>query len=143
LAKGVLNEIAEGLNDDEVRMEYGEELAKVNFALALIKARKEQHLTQQQLAGLLGVSQAYIARLESGSANPTLGKAGRILASLWRRPLLDPGHLVEPGSYKSAAKTLDPYWFPNQQNLRFFAKIPPLPSTGRFEATLPPTCLPG
>ena len=29
MAKDVLNEIAEGLNDDEVRMEYGEELAKL------------------------------------------------------------------------------------------------------------------
>ena len=61
MAKDVLNEIAEGLNDDEVRMEYGEELAKLDFALALIRARKEQSLTQQQLADLLGVSQAYIA----------------------------------------------------------------------------------
>jgi transcriptional regulator with XRE-family HTH domain len=108
LAKDVLNEIAEGLNDDEVRMEYGEELAKLDFALALIRARKEQSLTQQQLADLLGVSQAYIARLESGSANPTLGKAGRILASLWRRPLLNPGHLVEPGQLEKHSKDVSP-----------------------------------
>ena len=107
MAKDVLNEIAEGLNDDEVRMEYGEELAKLDFALALIRARKEQSLTQQQLA-VLGVSQAYIARLESGSANPTLGKAGRILASLWRRLLLDPGHLVKAGQLQKRSKDVSP-----------------------------------
>ena len=108
MAKGVLNEIAEEINDDEVRMEYGEELAKLDFALALIMARKEQSLTQQQLADLLGVSQAYIARLESGSANPTLGKAGRILASLWRRLLLDPGRLVKVGQLQKRSKDVSP-----------------------------------
>jgi DNA-binding XRE family transcriptional regulator len=108
LGKDVLNEISEGLNDDEVRMEYGEELAKLDFALALIEARKAQNMTQQQLAELLGVSQAYIARLESGSANPTLGKAGRILASLWRRPLLGPGHLVNPGQLPKRSSAVSP-----------------------------------
>ena len=89
-------------------MEYGEELAKLDFELALIMARKEQSLTQQQLADLLGVSQAYIARLESGSANLTLGKAGRILASLWRRLLFDPGHLVKAGQLQKRSNYVSP-----------------------------------
>ena len=90
----VLKEIGEDLQDDNARMEYGEEAAKMDFALALTFARQERNLTQQQLADLLGVSQAYVARLESGEANPTLSKVGRILAALWLRPIDKPFPLL-------------------------------------------------
>lgn len=76
----------EELGDQEFRLDYGEELAKMDFALALIEARKNHGVTQQQLAETLGVTQAYIARLESGNANPTIAKVGRIFAALWNRP---------------------------------------------------------
>ena len=85
MSEEVMEQITKDMADDEVRMAYGEEVAKMDFALALTKARKESDLTQQQLAERLGVSQAYIARLESGLANPTIGKAGSIFACLWRR----------------------------------------------------------
>ena len=96
MSKEVMEQIAKDMADDEVRMAYGEELARMDFALALTKARKESDLTQQQLAERLGVSQAYIARLESGLANPTIGKAGSIFACLWKRPSIDAGELVQP-----------------------------------------------
>ncbi len=95
MSKELMDQIAEDLGDDEVRTAYGEELAKIDFALALTKARKELNLTQQQLAEQLGVSQAYVARLESGLANPTVGKMGSIFASLWKRPSISPVSLVQ------------------------------------------------
>jgi transcriptional regulator with XRE-family HTH domain len=94
MSEEVLGQIAEDLGDNEVRLAYGEELAKLDFALALAKARKESDLTQQQLAEQLGVSQAYVARLESGLANPTVGKVGSIFASLWKRPSISLDSLV-------------------------------------------------
>ena len=96
MSEELMEQIAEDLRDNEVRMSYGEGLAKMDFALALTKARKESDLTQQQLAEQSGVSQAYIARLESGLANPTIGKAGSIFACLWKRPSIDAGELVQP-----------------------------------------------
>lgn len=94
MLREVLPEIAAAMQDDDRRMGYGEESLKLDFALTLIHARKAQNLTQQELAARLGVSQAYIARLESGEANPTLSKAGRVLAYLWWRPSLENRPLV-------------------------------------------------
>ena len=74
------------LQDDETRVEYGTTTLKYNFAFALTEARKLQNLTQIALARIAGVSQAYIARLESGEANPTIGRVGAILASIWTKP---------------------------------------------------------
>jgi transcriptional regulator with XRE-family HTH domain len=72
----------EKLRDQEFAREFGAEVAKVDFAVTLTKARKKAGVTQAQLANLLGVKQSYIAKLERGDNNPTLGKAGKILAAL-------------------------------------------------------------
>ncbi len=52
---------------------------------SLVKLRKEIGLTQEELADELGVSQAYIARLESGKVDPKLSTLLRI-----RRVLIRP-----------------------------------------------------
>ena len=91
----VIAEIAKELEDDEERMEYGEVAAKSSFALALTFARQERGLSQQELADLLGVSKAYVVRLESGEANPSVAKAGRIFAALWLTPIDKPFPLLK------------------------------------------------
>ena len=86
----------ERLKDNEIRSEYGSETLKYDVAAALAAARKMKNLTQVALANIAGVSQAYIAKLESGEANPTIGRIGAILASIWLKceinlvPLLIP-----------------------------------------------------
>ena len=113
----VIAEIAKELEDDEERMEYGEVSAKSSFAIALTFARQERGLTQQELADLLGVSKAYVVRLESGDANPSIAKAGRIFAALWLTPIDKPFPLLrgygpyepprEYGKESSATKQSD------------------------------------
>src|SRR6266446_10125142 len=71
------------LEDFEIRSEYGSATFKYDIAAALVAARKMKKLTQIALANIAGVSQAYIAKLESGEANPTIGRIGAILASIW------------------------------------------------------------
>ena len=71
--------------DDEYRQAYGAERFKVDIAFALHKARSAREISQAELAKRIGVSQAYIAKLESGEANPTIGKVGAILSVLWFR----------------------------------------------------------
>ena len=90
----VIAESAKELENDEERMEYGEIAAKSSFALALTFARQERGLSQQELADLLGVSKAYVVRLESGDANPSIAKAGRIFAALWLTPIDQPFPLL-------------------------------------------------
>ena len=88
-------EIGKEIQDDEARMEFGEASARINFALALTFARQERGMTQQELADLLGVSKAYVVRLESGDANPSIAKAGRIFAALWLTPIDKPFPLLK------------------------------------------------
>lgn len=83
------DELREALQDDELRAEYGASTLKYNFAFALSEARKLKNLTQTALARIAGVSQAYIAKLESGEANPTIGRVGAILASIWLKPEIE------------------------------------------------------
>jgi DNA-binding XRE family transcriptional regulator len=74
---------AEWLEDVEIRVEYGSATLKYDIAAALVAARKRKNLTQTALARIAGVSQAYIAKLERGEGNPTIGRIGGILAAMW------------------------------------------------------------
>jgi transcriptional regulator with XRE-family HTH domain len=77
-----IEDIKEEVRDVEFAKEYGEGLAKINVAVTLSEARIEKGLTQEQLAVMSGTSQPYIAKLESGDANPSVGAVGKILAVL-------------------------------------------------------------
>jgi ribosome-binding protein aMBF1 (putative translation factor) len=82
MADEIERDLIEELKDPEFAKAYGAECARSEFGLALFQARQKSNLTQMELAEKLGVSQPYIAQLERGEANPTLGKAGKILSAL-------------------------------------------------------------
>ncbi len=82
MAGAPIEDILERLKDPEYARLYGEESAKVDFAITLTKARKSLNLTQKDLAEKLGISQPYVAKLEGGEANPTLSTIGRLLAAI-------------------------------------------------------------
>ena len=101
--------IAKEIEDDEARMEYGEAAAQTSFAIALTFARQERNMTQQELADLLGVSKAYVVRLESGDANPSIAKAGRVFAALWLTPIDKPFPLLRGyGPYEPPLEAATP-----------------------------------
>ncbi len=56
------------------------------MANALIKARISKKMTQTEVAEKAGVSRTVIARLESGTTNPTLGTLSRV-ASVFGKEL--------------------------------------------------------
>jgi len=76
------DDLEHNLRDPEFAKRFGAARAKSSFAITLAEARRQLNLTQQQLAARLGVSQAYVAKLESGEANPTLDRIGSLLAIL-------------------------------------------------------------
>ena len=78
--------IREHIQDPEIRAEFGAEGVRLRFAFALLNARESAGMTQSELADICGVSQAYISKLESGEANPTIGKIGAIFAAMWMQP---------------------------------------------------------
>lgn len=75
-------DLRRNLQDLEYRLGFGEESAKLEVALMLCRARRAASVTQIELARRLGISQTYVARLERGDANPSIGKVGRVLAAL-------------------------------------------------------------
>ena len=87
-------DLLEDLKDIEFAKLYGAEDAKLDFAITLLKTRESAKLTQKELARKLGISQPYVAKLESGEANPTLGTIGSILASLGLRLVTNTGSLA-------------------------------------------------
>jgi predicted XRE-type DNA-binding protein len=69
--------------DPEFGREYEEESRKKELWMALIEARQAAGLTQEEVAGRLGVSQAQVARLEKrGYDSYTLSSLRRYVAAL-------------------------------------------------------------
>ena len=60
------------------------EAFRLHFSLArqLAERRREQHLTQKQLAALSGIDQAEISRIERGQSNPTTATLGALARAL-------------------------------------------------------------
>ena len=105
MSTNFLDLLSEQLLDDEFRIGFGAENVKIPLALALLDARESKGLSQSQLAELCGVSQAYISKLESGEANPTIGKLGSIFAAMWMEPTIGFGPLLSERSNSEPAGT--------------------------------------
>ncbi len=66
------------LSDPEVHKEYERLKPRYELISQIISVRARKGLTQAQLAEKLGTKQSAIARLESGSVNPSLEFLQRI-----------------------------------------------------------------
>lgn len=73
-------DLARRLKDLDYAKLYGSEQIKADLAITLSKARHRLNMTQKQFADVLKSSQPYIAKLEGGAANPTIGTVGAMLA---------------------------------------------------------------
>lgn len=84
-----IQEIKRKLQDLEYRKLFGAAEAKDEFAVTLARVRNNLNKTQNELADMCGVTQPYIAKLEGGDANPTLGAIGSLLAVMDLRLAMD------------------------------------------------------
>lgn len=92
------------LRDLEFRRMYGAAEAKSELAIALADARHALGFTQEEMSKTVGVSQPYVAKLESGDANPTIGAIGSMLGVLNLRLHMETVPLLaKPVSVGSAA----------------------------------------
>ena len=94
----IMDSHAGWLEDIEYRREFGSETAKLEAAAALADAREAAGMTQSALAERANVSQAYIAKLERGDANPTIGHIGRLLACMGLKPSVSVAPLEPPAA---------------------------------------------
>lgn len=70
------------LKDKEFKLEYEKLKPRYEAIEQIIKARKEQNITQAELAKRVGTQKSNISRLESGNYNPTLDFLTKISEAL-------------------------------------------------------------
>ena len=119
------------LEDMEYRKEFGSESAKLEIAAAIVRARELANMTQLALAELMGTSQAHIAKLERGDANPTIGNIGRLFACMQLKAAIEPT-LMEPTTFgDSGLAQAQDYPEPNADDSGVYAHTAqPYPNSG-------------
>ncbi len=73
---------ADLMQDQEFKEEYEKLRPRYEIISQIIAARKEKHMTQSDLAKLVGTQKSNISRLESGSYNPSLDLLIRVARGL-------------------------------------------------------------
>lgn len=64
--------LKDALRNPDVKREYDSMAALYSLIKQVVRARKEQGITQGELAEKMGTKQSSISRLESGDYNPSL-----------------------------------------------------------------------
>ena len=70
------------LKDEEFRVEYKKLKPRYEAIEQIIRARKEQNMTQSELAKRVGTQKSNISRLESGNYNLSLDFLAKVAESL-------------------------------------------------------------
>ena len=70
------------LKDEEFKAEYERLMPRYETIEQIIRARKEQNITQEELAKRVGTQKSNISRLESGNYNPSLDFLVKVAESL-------------------------------------------------------------
>ena len=73
------------LKDEELKIEYEKLKPRYEAIEQIIRARKEQNITQAELAKRVGTQKSNISRLESGNYNPSLDFLAKIAESLGKK----------------------------------------------------------
>ena len=68
----------EMLTNSSIKAEYDSLEPEFDIIIGLIEARKSLHLTQKELSGRTGITQADISRIENGTRNPSLDMLKRL-----------------------------------------------------------------
>lgn len=73
------------MKDPEFKKDYDALEPEFEIIQAMIDARKDAGLTQQELAKRTGIAQSDISKLERGSANPSLRTLRRLAAGMGKK----------------------------------------------------------
>ena len=71
--------------NNDFKAEYDRLKPRYDAIEQIIKARKEQNMTQAELARKVGTQKSNISRLESGNYNPSLDFLAKVSAALGKR----------------------------------------------------------
>ena len=70
------------MESENFRKEYEDIQPEMDIIRAIVKARKEQQITQAELAARTGINQGDISRLERGTRNPSLNMIKKLDSGL-------------------------------------------------------------
>ena len=70
------------MKDEEFKDEYEKLKPRYELITEIIKARREQNITQEELALRTGTQKSNISRLESGTYNPSLDFLSKVAKGL-------------------------------------------------------------
>lgn len=70
------------LENENFRKGYEDIQPEMDIIRAIVKARKEQQITQAELAARTGINQGDISRLERGTRNPSLNTLKKLASDL-------------------------------------------------------------
>ncbi|MBQ1417561.1 MAG: helix-turn-helix transcriptional regulator [Selenomonas sp.] len=70
------------MESEKFRKEYEDIQPEMDIIRAIVKARKEQQITQAELAARTGINQGDISRLERGTRNPSLNMLKKLASGL-------------------------------------------------------------
>lgn len=79
-----LNKMVDRIREDDPEFgeEYDRERARAQIISRIVEARREQGLSQRDLADETGIKQPVIARHEAGDTDPRLSTVSRICSAL-------------------------------------------------------------
>ena len=97
----------EVLSDPAWRAAYEESELRRESARMLARARREQGISQAQLAERCGTDQAVISRIERGVVSPSLDTLWRVAAGLGMRPVLSFKAMTGPTAFRISSPRAD------------------------------------
>ena len=77
--------LEESLKNPKIKAEYDKLEPEFAVIEAVLKARVQKGITQEQLAKKIGTKQSAIARIESGNANPSIGFLQKLADALGKK----------------------------------------------------------
>lgn len=80
--------ITEELKNPELKKAYDDLEPEFQIIEAIIDARYEKDMTQQELSNLSGIDRADISKLENGNANPTIETLKRLAKALDKKLII-------------------------------------------------------
>ena len=73
------------LSNPETKKAYEELEPEYQLICAIIEARKEKNISQQELAEVTGINRSDISKIENGNANPSLRTIKRVAEGLGKK----------------------------------------------------------
>lgn len=73
------------ISDQETADLYDELEPEYQLICAIIEARREKNISQQELANVTGINRSDISKIENGNANPSLKTIKRVAKGLGKK----------------------------------------------------------